>query len=55
MRKRLTLIICLICSLIYTVACTDNHDETPVEARGEVKEIKTTESLNKINSLLKEV
>ena len=55
MRKRLSLIICLTCSLLVTVACTDNHDDTPVEVKAEVKEMKTNESLNKINSLLKEV
>ncbi|MCM3389190.1 hypothetical protein LG296_02375 [Ureibacillus chungkukjangi] len=55
MRKHYYLIMCLICSLIFVAACTDNHDDTPVEAKNEVKEIKTSGSLNKINSLLKEV
>ncbi|MFC7686204.1 hypothetical protein [Ureibacillus sp. GCM10028918] len=54
MRKRYFLI-CLTCSVIFTAACTDNGDETPVEAKAQVKEAKTTDSSNKINSLLKEV
>ncbi len=55
MRKRLYLLMCIICTLTLTAACTDNGDETPVEAKSEVKETKTSNSLNKINSLLKEV
>ncbi|MDI7742398.1 hypothetical protein QMK38_10325 [Lysinibacillus fusiformis] len=53
MRKRLYLL-CLICALTMA-ACTDNGDDTPVEAKGDVKEVKTSNSVKKINSLLKEV
>lgn len=55
MRKRLYVFICIICTLTLTAACTDNGDDTPVEAKGEVKKAKTSNSLNKINSMLKEV
>ncbi|PYF08499.1 hypothetical protein [Ureibacillus chungkukjangi] len=55
MRKQFYLIMCLIGSLIFLAACKDNHDKPPVEAKNEVKEIKTSGSLDKINSLLKEV
>lgn len=55
MRKRLYVVLGLMGSIVFTAACTDNGDETPVEAKSEVRETKTTDSSNTINSLLKEV
>ncbi|WP_168193774.1 hypothetical protein [Lysinibacillus sp. SGAir0095] len=55
MRKRLYLLMSLIGLLSFTVGCTDNGDETPVEAKNEMKETKTSNALNEINSMLKEV
>ncbi|MDN4494766.1 hypothetical protein [Ureibacillus aquaedulcis] len=55
MRKNLYAVMCLLCSLVFMAGCTDNGDETPVEAKSNVKETKTTDSSDRINSLLKEV
>lgn len=55
MRKRLYLIMCIICTLTFTAACTDNGDDTPVEAKVKETKTKTSDSLKKINSLLKKV
>ncbi|WP_156967306.1 hypothetical protein [Ureibacillus sinduriensis] len=55
MRKLFFIIMGLMCTMAFTAACTDNGDETPVEAKSEVTEKKTTDSSDKINSLLRAV
>ncbi|MBD8025920.1 hypothetical protein H9636_04530 [Ureibacillus sp. Re31] len=54
MRKRLNIIISLICIVLFVVACTDNGDDTPVEAKENVNKVKNSSS-SKIDSLLREV
>ena len=55
MRKRLFLLLSVICLLSVTAACTDNGDETPVEAKARAGEKNALDVSKEINSLLKEV
>ncbi|HWK23073.1 MAG TPA: hypothetical protein VNS08_08585 [Ureibacillus sp.] len=56
MRKQhFYIFICLICSLTVLSACTDNGDETPVEAKAGVKETNSKDLTHKINSMLKRI
>ncbi|MEK9196972.1 hypothetical protein ACH0B5_10210 [Ureibacillus sp. 179-F W5.1 NHS] len=53
MRKRLHILI-IMCILPFVVACTDNGDDTPVEAKENDGKFNNSSS-SKIDSLLKEV
>lgn len=54
MRKRLRVMLSFMCLLTILTACTDNGDDTPVEAKAD-KDNLGKESMNSFDDLLHEV